>query len=47
LTTRDEAIRLTEELPDDFSWDDLMQAIDARRALEAGGGDSLTKGTPE
>lgn len=33
---RDEAKRLIERLPDDASWEDLMQLICDREAIEAG-----------
>jgi hypothetical protein len=33
---RDEAIRLVEGLPANFTWDDLMHEIYVRQAIEAG-----------
>jgi hypothetical protein len=39
---KDEARRLVEELPDGASWDDLMDRIYVRQALEAGLRDSET-----
>ncbi len=42
LTTKvkEEAERLIQELPDDATWDDLMQKIYVRQAIEAGLNDS-------
>jgi hypothetical protein len=37
---KEEAQRLIEELPDDATWDDLMQRIYVRQAIEAGLEDS-------
>ena len=37
---KEEAHRLIEELPDDATWDDLMQRIYVRQAIEAGIEDS-------
>ena len=37
---KDEARRLVEEMPDDASWDDLMERIYVRQAIEAGLQDS-------
>ena len=37
---KEEAHRLIEELPDDATWDDLMQRIYVRQAIEAGYEDS-------
>jgi Tfp pilus assembly protein PilO len=37
---KEEARRLVEQLPDDASWDDLMQEIYVRQAIEAGLEDS-------
>ena len=37
---KEEAQRLIEELPDDATWDDLMQRIYVRQAIEAGIEDS-------
>lgn len=37
---KEEAKRLIEDLPDDASWDDLMNRIYVRQAIEAGLGDS-------
>lgn len=36
MSMREETIRLVDELPDDFSWDDLMRAIYVRQMIEAG-----------
>lgn len=33
---RDEAIRLVESLPVNFTWDDLMHEIYVRQAIDAG-----------
>lgn len=40
MSMKEEAIRLVEELPDEFSWDDLMEEIYVRKAIEAGVADS-------
>lgn len=42
LTTKvkEEAERLIQDLPDDATWDDLMQKIYVRQAIEAGLKDS-------
>ena len=37
---KEEAQRLIEDLPDDAAWDDLMQRIYVRQAIEAGLEDS-------
>ena len=37
---KEEAKRLLEKLPDDFSWDDLMHEIYVRQSIEAGLADS-------
>ena len=37
---KDEARRLVDELPDNASWDDLMDRIYVRQAIEAGLQDS-------
>jgi len=37
---KDEARRLVERLPDDATWDDLMDEIYARKAIEDGLSDS-------
>lgn len=39
-TVKEEAERLIEGLPDDATWDDLMQKIYVRQAIEAGLEDS-------
>lgn len=39
-TIKKEAKRLVEQLPDDFTWDDLMHRIYVRQAIEAGLADS-------
>ena len=39
-SVKDEARRLLDELPDDASWDDLMERIYVRQAIEAGLRDS-------
>lgn len=40
MSMKEEAIRLVEQLPDEFSWDDLMHEIYVRQAIEAGMEDS-------
>lgn len=40
MSMKEEAIRLVEQLPDEFSWDDLMYEIYVRKAIEAGMADS-------
>ncbi|HLM54648.1 MAG TPA: hypothetical protein VK422_00870 [Pyrinomonadaceae bacterium] len=40
VNVKDEARRLIERLPDDATWDDLMQEIYVRQAIEAGLEDS-------
>lgn len=40
MSMKEEAIRLVEKLPDEFSWDDLMYEIYVRKAIEAGMADS-------
>jgi predicted transcriptional regulator len=40
MSMKEEAIRLVEKLPDEFSWDDLMYEIYVRKAIEAGIADS-------
>jgi hypothetical protein len=40
MSMKEEAIRLVEKLPDEFSWDDLMYEIYVRKAVEAGMADS-------
>ena len=40
MSIKEEAIRLVEELPDEFSWDDLMYEIYVRKAIESGIADS-------
>jgi predicted transcriptional regulator len=40
MSMKEEAIRLVEQLPDEFSWDDLMQEIYVRKAIEGGMADS-------
>lgn len=40
MSMREETIRLVDELPDDFSWDDLIRAIYVRQMIEAGVADS-------
>ena len=37
---KEEAKRLLETLPDDFTWDDLMHEIYVRQSIEAGLADS-------
>jgi hypothetical protein len=37
---KDEARKLVEKMPDDSTWDDLMQEIYVRQAIEAGLADS-------
>ena len=37
---KDEARRLVEKLPEDFTWDDLMREIYVRQAIESGLADS-------
>jgi hypothetical protein len=37
---KDEARRLIEKMPDDSTWDDLMQQIYVRQAIESGLADS-------
>jgi hypothetical protein len=37
---KEEAKRLLENLPDDFTWDDLMHEIYVRQSIEAGLADS-------
>ena len=37
---KEEAKRLLEKLPDDFTWDDLMHEIYVRQSIEAGLADS-------
>ncbi len=37
---KQEALRLVQELPDEANWDDLMQRIYVRQAIEAGLRDS-------
>ena len=37
---KEEAKRLLEKLPDDFTWDDLMHEIYVRQSIEAGVSDS-------
>jgi hypothetical protein len=39
-TVKDEARRLVDDLPDDATWDDLMQRIYVRQAIESGLEDS-------
>jgi hypothetical protein len=39
-SVKDEARRLVEDLPDNASWDDLMERIYVRQAIEAGLRDS-------
>ena len=45
-SVKEEARRLVEELPDDASWDDLMERIYVRQAIEAGLQDSDADGYP-
>lgn len=40
VLVKEEAHRLVEELPDEASWDDLMDKIYVRQAIEAGLEDS-------
>jgi predicted transcriptional regulator len=40
MSMKEEAIRLVEQLPEEFSWDDLMHEIYVRKAIEAGMADS-------
>jgi predicted transcriptional regulator len=40
MSMREDAIRLVEQLPEEFSWDDLMYEIYVRKAIEAGMADS-------
>ncbi|MBW3569638.1 MAG: hypothetical protein KY467_00905 [Gemmatimonadetes bacterium] len=40
MSMKEEAIRLVEQLPEEFSWDDLMYGIYVRKAVEAGMQDS-------
>ena len=37
---KNEALRLVERLPEDFTWDDLMHEIYVRQSIEAGLADS-------
>ena len=37
---KEEAKRLLEKMPDDFTWDDLMHEIYVRQSIEAGLADS-------
>lgn len=37
---KEEAKRLVEQLPDNFTWEDLMHEIYVRQAIEKGLGDS-------
>lgn len=39
-TVKDEARQLVEDLPDDATWDELMQRIYVRQAIESGLEDS-------
>ena len=40
VSIKEEARQLIESLPDDFSWDDLMELIYVRKTIEAGLADS-------
>ena len=41
MSKKEDAIRLVEQLPEEFSWDDLMYEIYVRKAIEAGMADSV------
>lgn len=45
VSIKDEARQLVESLPDDSSWDDLMELIYVRKTIEAGLADSDAGGT--
>ncbi len=40
INIKDEAHRLVDQLPKDFTWDDLMHEIYIRQAIESGLADS-------
>ncbi|MCA1595144.1 MAG: hypothetical protein LC772_01780 [Chloroflexi bacterium] len=39
---KDQAKQLVENMPEDFTWEDLMQLVYVRQAIEAGLADSET-----
>ncbi|HYR11025.1 MAG TPA: hypothetical protein VEQ60_24810 [Longimicrobium sp.] len=41
MSMKEDAIRLVEQLPEEFSWDDLMYEIYVRKVIEAGMADSM------
>jgi predicted transcriptional regulator len=41
VSMKEDAIRLVKQLPDEFSWDDLMEEIYVRKAIESGMADSV------
>lgn len=45
ISIKEEARRLVERLPDNFSWEDLMHEIYVRKAIEAGLADSEAERT--
>jgi len=45
ISIKEEARRLVERLPDNFSWEDLMHEIYVRKAIESGLADSEAERT--
>jgi hypothetical protein len=41
MSMKEDAIKLVEQLPEGFSWDDLMYEIYVRKAVESGMADSV------